>query len=330
MTAGSQQLLALSPGEPAGIGPECLLKLVAAGKAGPLVAVACPELLQHTASRLGLPVRIRPWQPGAALPATAGELACLPVPLAAKARPGQLDTRNAPYVLDCLRRATALVQEGHAHALVTAPVHKGIINDAGIAFSGHTEFLAALAGVPRVVMMLAADRLRVALVTTHLPLRAVPDAITGEAVEQTIRITLEGLRQRFGIARPRVQVLGLNPHAGEGGHLGHEDDDIIAPAIERCRQGTAGAELLGPVPADAAFTPTALRHCDAVIAMYHDQGLPVLKHAGFGRAINLTLGLPFIRTSVDHGTALDIADQGVADPSSLYQAMVAARAMQLA
>lgn len=328
--AGGQQLLALSPGEPAGIGPECLLKLVAANNAGPLVAVACPELLERTAARLDLPVRIRPWQPGEPLPEGPGELACLAVPLAVTARPGQLDVRNAPYVLECLRRATQLVQQGQAHALVTAPVHKGIINDAGIAFSGHTEFLAQLAAVPRVVMMLAADRLRVALVTTHLPLREVPDAITRDAVEQTIHITLAGLRQRFGIAHPQVQILGLNPHAGEGGHLGSEDDDIIAPAIEHCRQSAPGAELRGPVPADAAFTPNALSYCDAVIAMYHDQGLPVLKHAGFGRAINVTLGLPFIRTSVDHGTALDIADQGVADPSSLYQAMVAARAMQLA
>ena len=321
-------LLAVSPGEPAGIGPECLLKLVAAGQAGPLVAVASPALLEQTAARLGLQVGISAWEPGAPVPTAAGALACWPVELAAPARPGVLDPRNAPYVLECLRRAAALVMDGHAHALVTAPVHKGVINDAGIAFSGHTEFLAELAGVPRVVMMLAADHLRVALVTTHLPLRKVPDAITPEAVEQTILITLEGLRQRYGIARPRVQVLGLNPHAGEGGHLGSEDDEIIAPAIERCR--TAGVELRGPVPADAAFTPTALRRCDAVIAMYHDQGLPVLKHAGFGRAINLTLGLPFIRTSVDHGTALDIAAQGVADPSSLVQAMTAARTMQVA
>ncbi len=316
-------LLAVTPGEPAGIGPECLLKLHALRPDLPLVAVADPELLRGAARGLALDVPVQEWAPGQEL--TPGALHCLPVPLAAAVRPGNLDTANAPYVLDTLRRATGLVQAGDAAALVTGPVHKGVINDAGEAFTGHTEFLAALSDVDRVVMMLAAGGLRVALVTTHLPLSRVPAAITPDSVGSAIRITLRALRESFGIARPRVQVLGLNPHAGEGGHLGHEDDAVIAPAIAAC--GDEMADLSGPVPADSAFTPTALERCDAVLAMYHDQGLPVLKHAGFGRAVNITLGLPFIRTSVDHGTALDIAGRGRADPTSLGHAVDQALAL---
>lgn len=312
--------LAITPGEPAGIGPECVLRYRAANPATPLVAVADPGLLRQTAVDLELDVPVVNWRPGDPLPDRG--LACLAVPLAVPARPGVLDPANAPYVLETLRRAVALVQEGAARALVTAPVHKGVINEAGEAFTGHTEFLQALAGVPQVVMMLAAGDLRVALVTTHLPLARVPAAITRERVTRVLRITLEALRGQFGIAAPVVQVLGLNPHAGEGGHLGHEDDDIIAPAMAEAATGTDPSEtLLGPVPADTAFTPSALAGCDAVVAMYHDQGLPVLKHAGFGRAVNITLGLPFVRTSVDHGTALDIAGQGVADASSLGHAI---------
>ena len=204
-------------------------------------------------------------------------------------------------------------------------MHKAVINDAGIPFSGHTEFLAELSDVPRVVMMLAVNEFRVALVTTHLPLRDVADAITFDAVSETIRITHAELRQRFSISGARIQVLGLNPHAGEGGHLGSEDQEIIAPAIEACLAD--GIPVVGPVPADAAFTKSALADCDAVIAMYHDQGLPVLKHAGFGRSVNITLGLPFIRTSVDHGTALDIAGRGLADASSLFEAARMAQRM---
>jgi 4-hydroxythreonine-4-phosphate dehydrogenase len=204
-------------------------------------------------------------------------------------------------------------------------VHKGVINDAGIPFTGHTEYLAALAGIERVVMMLAAGRLRVALVTTHLPLRAVPDAITPRAVSETIRITAHALKTQFGIAAPALQVLGLNPHAGEGGHLGHEDEDVIAPVIAECR--ASGIDAIGPVPADTAFTPQRLSNCDAVIAMYHDQGLPVLKHAGFGHAVNVTLGLPFVRVSVDHGTALDIAARGGADAGSLLAALDLAQSL---
>ncbi len=350
--------LAVTPGEPAGIGAECVVRLASgqvlkarssfsanysksaefaefgeAGElrvddvqAGGLVAVCDPEILKNAATSLGIDIELVEWVPG--LEPVAGRLAYLPVALRAAAVPGKLDPVNAPYVLDTLRAAVGLVRSGDAAALVTGPVHKGVINDAGIPFSGHTEFLADLAGVPRVVMMLAADDLRVALVTTHLPLRDVADAITPDAVESAIRITVQSLRERFGIARPRLQVLGLNPHAGEGGHLGHEDDAIIAPAIERCRG--ADIELAGPLPADTAFTPTALARCDAVLAMYHDQGLPVLKHAGFGRAVNITLGLPFTRVSVDHGTAIDIAGQGKADASSLGHAVAMARTMTAA
>jgi 4-hydroxythreonine-4-phosphate dehydrogenase len=209
--------------------------------------------------------------------------------------------------------------------LVTGPVHKGVINDSGFAFSGHTEFLAGLAGVPQVVMMLAAPGLRVALVTTHLPLREVADALTREKLETVIRITANSLQRQFGISRPRLQVLGLNPHAGEGGHLGSEEERVITPVLERLRG--EGLIIEGPVPADTAFTPPRISACDAVIAMYHDQGLPVLKHMGFGKAVNITLGLPYIRTSVDHGTALDLAGSGMADTGSLHQAVIAAADM---
>lgn len=318
------QPLVLTPGEPAGIGPECVLRLRLDRPDEPLIAVADPDLLRSTAARFGLAVEIVTWQRGNPLP-TGAVLPCLPVSLAAPAVPGELNPANGNYVLETLRTAVERVQQGEAAALVTAPVHKGVINDAGAAFTGHTEFLADLAGVPRVVMMLAADALRVALVTTHLPLSAVPAAITAESVGSALRITSRALREQFGIAHPRIQVLGLNPHAGEGGHLGREDDAIIAPAMAALDH--PDTTLIGPVPADTAFTPRALAQCDAVLAMYHDQGLPVLKHAGFGRAVNITLGLPFIRTSVDHGTALDIAARGEADASSLGHAVDQARRM---
>ncbi|MEJ2383958.1 MAG: 4-hydroxythreonine-4-phosphate dehydrogenase PdxA [Xanthomonadales bacterium] len=321
--SASQPLLAVTPGEPAGIGPEILLQVHRYHPEFRLVAVADPDLLRRAAERAGLDTTIRAWQPGDDLPAA--ELACLPVPLARPSEPGRTDPANAPYVLDTLRRATELVRAGGADALVTGPVHKGVINEAGVAFTGHTEFLAELADAADVVMMLAAPGLRVALVTTHLPLRDVADAVTGAKLERVLRITDADLRRRFGIERPRIQVLGLNPHAGEGGYLGHEDGAVIAPVIERLRQ--AGLRLEGPVPADTAFTPPRLALCDAVVAMYHDQGLPVLKHMGFGRSVNITLGLPFIRTSVDHGTALDIAGTGRADASSLYHAIRTARTL---
>jgi len=314
--SASSPLLVITPGEPAGIGPEITLKLVRDHPELQLVAVADPECLQRAARALQIDVRLAHWAPET--PLRPGVLNCLPVKLGCKEKLGVADPRNAGYVLNTLRRAVELVRGGKSGALVTGPVSKAVINEAGVEFSGHTEFLAELAGVDQVVMMLAAPGLRVALVTTHLPLRAVPDAVTAERLEAVIRITARELRQRFGIQRPRLQVLGLNPHAGEQGHLGREDDTVIRPAIERCRSEKVSIE--GPVPADTAFTPPRLAVCDAVVAMYHDQGLPVLKHLGFGRAVNITLGLPFVRTSVDHGTALDIAGSGKAEAGSLFHA----------
>ena len=316
-------VLALTPGEPAGVGPECTIRLAHEYPDLRLLAVADPQLLAAMADKLGYDVSINPWQPGDKL--DAGQLNCYPIPLTQSVRPGHPSPANAAYVVGTIKSAVRLVRAGHAAALVTGPVHKGVINDGGIAFSGHTELLAELAGLKKVVMMLAAGSLRVALVTTHLPLRDVADAITIDNVSSSLRITHQELKTRFGIQEPVIQVLGLNPHAGEGGHLGSEDSQIIQKAIDICR--AEGIDAIGPVPADTAFTPNRLATCDAVLAMYHDQGLPVLKHAGFGKAVNITLGLPFIRTSVDHGTALDIAGKYRADASSMYTAAKAAQDM---
>jgi 4-hydroxythreonine-4-phosphate dehydrogenase len=320
-----QPALAITPGEPAGIGPEILLALHRARPELRLLAVADPDLLRSTAASLRLNVEISLWSPGTDI--QPGRLACYPVALDQSALPGHLNPANAGYVLKTLRKATDLVRGGAASALVTGPVHKGVINEAGVRFSGHTEFLAELAGVEQVVMMLAAPGLRVALVTTHLPLREVAAAITAKKLEAVIRITQRALCEYFAIEQPRIQVLGLNPHAGEGGHLGREELEIIEPVLDRLR--AEGMQLAGPVPADTAFNPPRLAACDTVIAMYHDQGLPVLKHLGFGRAVNVTLGLPFIRTSVDHGTALDLAGSGRADIGSLCAAAELARDMAL-
>ena len=316
-------MLALTPGEPAGVGPECTVRLAHEHPELRLLAVADPQLLTAAADALGVDVPVKSWQPGD-MP-EAGQINCYPIALAQTVKPGHPDPANAAYVVETIKSAVRLVRAGHAAALVTGPVHKGVINDGGIVFSGHTELLADLAGIKKVVMMLAAGSLRVALVTTHLTLRDVSDAITIENVRSSLRITHRELRTRFGISDPVIQVLGLNPHAGEGGHLGHEDAQVIQKVIEACR--TEGINALGPVPADTAFTPTRLAACDAVLAMYHDQGLPVLKHAGFGKAVNITLGLPFIRTSVDHGTALDIAGKNRADASSMYTAVRTAQDM---
>ena len=316
-------VLALTPGEPSGIGPECTIRLAHEHPELRLLAIADHALLAATAETLGLETNISPWQPGDSV--NSGRLSCFSQALAGSARPGHPDPANAAYVVGTIKSAVRLVRAGHAGALVTGPVHKAVINDGGIPFTGHTELLAELAGVKKVVMMLAAGDLRVALVTTHLPLRDVADAITYENVLSTIRITHHELRTRFGISKPVIQVLGLNPHAGEEGHLGTEEGQIIQKALDECK--TNGIDALGPVPADTGFTPSRLACCDAVIAMYHDQGLPVLKHAGFGKAVNITLGLPFIRTSVDHGTALDIAGKNLADSSSMYIAAIAAQGM---
>ncbi len=316
-------MLALTPGEPAGIGPECAIRLAHEHPGLRLLAIADPRTLLSAADTLGFDVSIKSWQPGDMV--TAGQLSCFPQTLNQAVKPGQPDPANANYVVGSIKSAVRLVQSGYAGALVTGPVHKGVINDGGIPFSGHTELLAELAGIKKVVMMLVAGDLRVALVTTHLPLRDVPDAITFENVRDSIQITQHELRTRFGIHAPVIQVLGLNPHAGEGGHLGTEDAGVIQKAIEVCN--VKGINAVGPVPADTAFTPARLASCDAVLAMYHDQGLPVLKHAGFGKAVNITLGLPFIRTSVDHGTALDIAGKNRADASSMYTAAITAQDM---
>ncbi|WP_193166099.1 4-hydroxythreonine-4-phosphate dehydrogenase PdxA [Microbulbifer hainanensis] len=319
--------IAFTPGEPAGIGPELAVRLAKSGSRAQIVAVADPQLLMQTAESLHLPLELLPFD--VAVPAVGtppGALYIQPVTLAEHARAGQLNSANAPYVLDTLRRAADGCLRRQFDALVTGPVHKGIINDAGIPFSGHTEFFAERAGVERVVMMLAAEELRVALVTTHLPLKDVSAAITPERLEQVITILHRSLRDQFRIENPRIGVCGLNPHAGEGGHLGREEIDIIEPSLDKLR--ALGIQLLGPLPADTLFTPPQLARCDAVLAMYHDQGLPVLKFKGFGHAVNITLGLPFIRTSVDHGTALNIAGNGIADCGSLQAAI--SQAIQLA
>lgn len=312
--------LAITPGEPAGIGPDLLVRLAQRPTPHELVAYADPTLLQARAELLGLPLELRSLDPeAAARPLTKGELVVAPIKLRAAVTPGVLNPANASYVLETLSAAIADCLNGHCQALVTAPVHKGVINDAGTAFSGHTEFLAEQTNRSRVVMMLATEGLRVALATTHLPLSEVSSAITGELLEQVIDILHTDLQLQFGIANPRILVCGLNPHAGEGGHLGMEEINIIEPTLERLRQ--RGINLVGPLPADTLFTPKYLEHCDAVLAMYHDQGLPVLKYKGFGAAVNITLGLPIIRTSVDHGTALDLAGTDKADLGSLTTAI---------
>lgn len=318
--------IAITAGEPAGIGPDIVL--AAAQKQWPaeLVVLGDPQLFAERAELLGLPVTLQSAQlerpPRTQQP---GVLNILPVRLASACRPGELDVANASYVLQTLQQAVEGCLRCQFDAIVTAPVQKSIINDAGIAFTGHTEFLAEATNTQRVVMMLATRQLRVALATTHLPLARVAAAITTELLLETLQILARDLHRRFGLSSPRIAVLGLNPHAGEGGHLGREEIDIIAPALDRLRAG--GMHLLGPLPADTAFNPKVLEHCDAVFAMYHDQGLPVLKYAGFGNAVNITLGLPIIRTSVDHGTALDLAGKGGADAGSLIHALEQAIAM---
>jgi 4-hydroxythreonine-4-phosphate dehydrogenase len=310
----------ITPGEPAGIGPDLVCALAQEPSAAQRVAVCDPELLRTRAQRLGIDLRLLTFDPAAPRAAQAsGELVVLPVTLRRGAEPGRLDPANAAYVLETLDRAAQLCLDGAADALVTGPVQKSTINDAGIAFSGHTEYLAERCGGVQPVMMLVAGRLRVALATTHLPLRAVPDAITPASLLSVLRILIADLRTKFRIDAPRVLVCGLNPHAGESGHLGREDIDIIAPVIRQLR--AEGCRVEGPLPADTLFTPRHLEGADAVLAMYHDQGLPVLKYAGFGHAVNVTLGLPMVRTSVDHGTALDLAGSGRADVGSLRAAL---------
>ncbi|MEQ9860831.1 4-hydroxythreonine-4-phosphate dehydrogenase PdxA [Pectobacterium cacticida] len=310
----------ITPGEPAGIGPDLVIALAQRSWPVELVCCADPDLLLLRALQLAMPLTLRNYQyDQPARPQQAGSLTILPIAAPVTAIPGKLSVTNSTYVVETLARACDGCLNGEFAALITGPVHKGIINDGGVSFSGHTEFFAARSGCPRVVMMLATEELRVALATTHLPLAAVPAAITRQSLHEVITILHHDLRAKFGIAQPQIYVCGLNPHAGEGGHMGREELDVITPALDELRQ--QGITLIGPLPADTLFQPKYLQHADAVLAMYHDQGLPVLKYQGFGRAVNITLGLPFIRTSVDHGTALELAATGSADPGSFITAL---------
>lgn len=309
--------IAITTGEPAGIGPELCATLDASQYDAELVLIGDPALLNERASA-GKPLEKLPhFDP--ASPARKGRLGIVPVSLHSASRAGVLDPDNAGYVLQTLDTAIEGCLDKTFDAMVTAPVHKAIINDAGIPFTGHTEYLAEKTRTRQVVMMLATPGLRVALATTHLPLSEVPAAITRPHLEAVMRCLYRDLQSHFHISAPRILVAGLNPHAGEGGHLGHEDDSVIRPVVEQLR--AEGMDFTGPLPADTLFTPPWLAKADAVLSMYHDQGLPVLKHMGFGQAINITLGLPFVRTSVDHGTALEIAGTHHADPGSLVAAI---------
>ena len=325
MNAAALPRLAVTAGEPAGIGPELLIRLAATPLAANFIAVTDRALLERAARRCGSDIELIEDDGAAVHERRPGSLRIQHIPLAVEERPGQPDPRNARHVLTTLAEAADGCMSERYEAVVTAPLQKSSINDAGIRFSGHTEFFAERSRSD-VVMMLASPELRIALATTHLPLAAVPAAITAESLTRTLRIVHSELRDKFGLVEPRIAVLGLNPHAGEGGHLGREELDTIIPVLERLR--TEGFKLIGPLPADTAFVPAQRGGYDAVVAMYHDQALPVLKSEAFDRTVNLTLGLPFIRTSVDHGTALDLAGTGRADPSSLVAA--ARMALELA
>jgi len=316
-------ILAITSGEPAGIGPDLCAALPRREWPVRLVVLGDRAMIAARIHAVEPALDIVDYAPDAAR--RSGALEVLHVPMVTKAVPGRLDAANARYVLDMLDRAIAGCKSGEFAGMVTAPVHKGIICDAGVPFSGHTEYLAEATGTPLVVMMLVGGGLRVALATTHLPLKDVSAAITRPLLTDTLRILHTDLRQRFGLAAPRILVAGLNPHAGEGGHMGMEEIEVITPVLEQLR--AEGMQLIGPLPADTLFVPHTLEQGDAVLAMFHDQGLPVLKHASFGGGVNVTLGLPIIRTSVDHGTALDLAGSGRADPGSLFAAVELAIAM---
>ncbi len=318
--------IALTPGEPAGIGPELVIQLAQKSHPCELVVLADPELLRQRAKQIGLPIELNIFNELAEpRPQIAGSICVLPIELATEAKPGVLNKLNAPYVLNCLEKAITGCEQNIFHAMVTGPVNKGIINDSGTTFSGHTEFLAEKTATPQVVMMLATEGLRIALVTTHLALCDVPAAITKDVLNDVIDILFTDLENKFSIKKPCVFVCGLNPHAGENGHLGREEIDVIIPVLQA--QRAKGRDLIGPLAADTLFSPKNLQRADAVLAMYHDQGLPVLKYKGFGNAINITLGLPILRTSVDHGTALELAGSGTADAGSFEAAIATALAM---
>ncbi len=314
--------IALTSGEPAGIGPDlCLL----ANHDHPVetVILGNRKLFQQRATQLGINIDLTDYDPEQA--PRAGHHCLLDIPMPHDCSAGSLNAENAHYVLKMLERATQGCLNNEFSAMVTAPIHKGNINNAGVNFTGHTEFLADLCKIKTPVMMLATEGLRVALATTHLPLHKVAENITHDKLDLILNILHQDLISKFKIANPRILVCGLNPHAGEDGHLGNEEINIIIPLLEKLRQ--QGMNLIGPLPADTLFTPSNLSNADAVLAMYHDQGLPVLKHMGFGRAVNITLGLPIIRTSVDHGTALELAGTGKADSGSLDVAISTAIAI---
>lgn len=317
MTTTAPPRIAITTGEAAGIGPDLCLALLKHRFAAEIVLIGDPQLLAERANDLHRTASLPDYRQQA--PVAAGHMSVLPIRLRAPVTPGKLDTANAGYVLQTLDRAIQGCMAKEFQAIVTAPVNKGIINEAGITFTGHTEYLAEKTDTSQVVMMLATRGLRVALATTHVPLAEVPTAITQASLEAVLRCLHTGLRLQFHSADPHILVAGLNPHAGESGHLGREEIDVIEPVVARLKK--EGMQLTGPLPADTLFTPPYLDRADAVLAMYHDQGLPVLKHMGFGRSVNITLGLPFIRTSVDHGTALDKAGTGQADAGSLIAAI---------
>lgn len=324
------QRLLITSGEPAGIGPDLCLKLAETAHTSQLIVAIDPELLEQRAALLNIQINLHvvddAWlNENPPQPSKAGDIWVYPIALQAPVVCGEVNPINSDYVISMLTIAAEGALDGRWDAIVTAPVHKGVINQAGVAFSGHTEFFRDHCRVPEVVMMLATLDLRVALVTTHLPLRDVADAITDERIKRVCRILDHDLKTYFDRPSPKILVAGLNPHAGEDGHLGREEIDIIEPALEQLRQ--EGLDLQGPLPADTLFTPKYLGNADAALAMYHDQGLPVLKFHGFGRAANITLGMPIIRTSVDHGTACDLAGTGAIDVGSLYTAVQVAEQM---
>ena len=326
ITAPVSMPIVVTPGEPAGIGPELCIELAQAGLNTPIVFMADSELLLTRAKDINLPLTVIKWDGLPFESSPPGTMVVQHTPLNEACLTGQLNTANAPYVLNCLNHAIDGCLDGTFSALVTGPLHKGVINDAGIPFSGHTEHLQARCKVNKVVMMLASPKMKVALATTHLPLADVASSITHTSLTEVIDILIHDLQHKFAHPRPKILIAGLNPHAGEGGHMGREEIDIIQPVLEQFNQHNV--ELIGPLPADTLFTEKYLCDADAVLAMYHDQGLPVLKYDGFGESVNITLGLPIVRTSVDHGTALDIAGTGQADIGSLKTAINIAVQMQ--
>lgn len=315
--------IAVTAGEPAGVGPDLIISLAQRDWPVELVVIASPSLLKERASQLGLPLTLIDYDASKTpISQKAGSLTVLPLELATECTPGELNPLNGQYVVDSLRIASEKNMCGEFDAVVTGPVHKGLINQAGIAFSGHTEYFANQANCTDVVMMLATKGLRVALVTTHIPLAYVSKAITPERLQKVTRILFNDLKDKFGIKSPKIYVCGINPHAGEDGHLGREEIEVVTPALDALRE--EGIDTVGPLPADTIFQEKYLEDADAILAMYHDQGLPVLKYKGFGSSVNITLGLPFIRTSVDHGTALDLAGTNKADTGSFEEAINAA------